>query len=40
MYLFLEREREGERGGEKHRYVVASQALPTGEPGLQCKHVP
>ena len=29
-YLFLER-REGEREGEKHQYVVASHALPTGD---------
>ena len=31
MYLFLERGREGEREGEKHRRVVASRALPTGD---------
>ena len=30
IYLFLERGRERERGGEKHEYVVASRAPPTG----------
>ena len=29
MYLFLEREREEEREGEKHQCVVATLALPT-----------
>ena len=37
-YLFLERGREGERGGEKHQCVVASGASPTvelaGNPGM------
>ena len=28
---FLEREREGERVGEEHQYVVASHAPPTGD---------
>ena len=31
IYLFLERGREGEREGEKHQYVVASSAPPTGD---------
>ena len=33
MYLFIFREkrREGERGGEKHQCVVASRAPPTGD---------
>ena len=31
IYLFLERGREGEREGEKHQCVVASQAPPTGD---------
>ena len=32
MYLFIFREqgKEGERAGEKHQYVVASRAPPTG----------
>ena len=36
IYLFLERrQRDGEREGEKHQYVVASHAPPTGD--LACK---
>ena len=31
MYLFLEREREGEREGEKRHSVVASHAPPAGD---------
>ena len=31
IYLFLEREREGEREGNKHQCVVASLAPPTGD---------
>ena len=31
IYLFLERGKEGEREGEKHQCVVASQAPPTGD---------
>ena len=31
IYSFLEREREGEREGEKHQCVVASHASPTGD---------
>ena len=30
IYLFLERGREGEREGEKHRCVIASHMPPTG----------
>ena len=30
LFLFSERGREGEREGEKHQYVVASPAPPTG----------
>ena len=37
-YLFLERGREGEREAEKHQYVLASHAPPSGDlaynPGL------
>ena len=31
LYLFLERGGKGEREGEKHQYVVASYAPPTGD---------
>ena len=31
MYLFLEREREGEREGEKRHSVVASHSPPAGD---------
>ena len=31
IYLFLDRGREGERGGDKHQCVVASHAPPTGD---------
>ena len=31
MYLFLEREREEEREGEKHQCVVATHIPPTGD---------
>ena len=31
IYLYLERGREGERGGEKHQRVAASQVPPTGD---------
>ena len=31
IYLFLEREREGEREGEEHQCVAASRAPPTGD---------
>ena len=31
IYLFLEREREGEKEGEKHHCVVASHMPPTGD---------
>ena len=32
IYLFLEKRREGEREGEKQQCVVASHALPSGDP--------
>ena len=31
FYLFIFREREGERTGEKHQHVVASRVPPTGD---------
>ena len=31
LYLFIFREGKGEREGEKHQCVVASQAPPTGD---------
>ena len=31
IYLFLEREREGEREGEKHEWVIAFHTPPTGD---------
>ena len=31
FYLFLEKGREGEREGEKHRCVIASHVAPTGD---------
>ena len=31
MYLFLEKEKEGEREGEKYQCVVASHMAPTGD---------
>ena len=38
-YLFLEKGREGEREGEQHQWVVASQVAPTGDlahnPGMR-----
>ena len=40
IYLFLERRREGEREGEKHQCVVASQVPSTGDLGPQPRHVP
>ena len=40
LFIFREKGREGEREGEKHQCVVASQVPPTGEPGLQPRHVP
>ena len=30
LFIFRERDREGEREGEKHQYMVASHAPPTG----------
>ena len=32
IYLFLERERKGEREGENHQCVLGSQTSPTGDP--------
>ena len=32
LFIFRERGREGEREGEKHQCVVASQESPTGDP--------
>ena len=40
IYLFLEREREVEREGEKHQCVVASLMSPHWEPGPEPRHVP
>ena len=40
LFIFRERGREGEREGEKHQYVVPSQAPPHWGPDLQPKHVP
>ena len=34
LSIFKERGREGEREGEKHQYVVASHAPPTGDLAL------
>ena len=31
LFIYRQRGREGEREGEKHQYVVASQAPPTGD---------
>ena len=31
IYLFLDRARERERGGEEHQCVVTSHTLPTGD---------
>ena len=39
IYLFLEREKEGEREGEKHQCVVTSHT-PCQGPGPQARHVP
>ena len=40
LLIFTEREREGEREGEKHQCVVASHVPPNWGSGLQPKHVP
>ena len=40
LFIFREREREGERKGEKHQGVVASHAPPTGDFGWQPRPVP
>ena len=38
VFIFRERRREGERGGEKHQ-LIASHSLPNGEPGPPPRHV-
>ena len=41
LFIYRERGRKGEREGEKHQCVVASQAPPLHwGPGLQPRHVP
>ena len=41
LFIFREREKEGEREGEKHQCVVASHVAPYYlGPGLQPRHVP
>ena len=42
MYLFIfrQREREGEREGEKHQCVVAPYTPPNWGPGPQPRHMP
>ena len=37
MYLFLDREEGREKEGEKHQCVVASYALPSGDPVLRAR---
>ena len=40
FYLFIFREGEGEKEGEKHQCVVASHVPASGGPALQPRHVP
>ena len=40
LFIFREREREGEREGGKHQCVVASLMRPTGDLAPQPRHVP
>ena len=40
LFIFRQREREGEREGENHQCVVAPCSPPHWGPGLQPRHVP
>ena len=40
LFIFRERGREGERGGEKHLCVVASHVSPTGDLAHNPGHMP
>ena len=39
LFIFRKRGRKGEREGEKHQWMVASRAPPTGGPGPQPRYV-